>query len=156
MCLVDCTKIKTNEDVICYKVVKNINNVIFSSPFKSATIWEIGKQKEIKNTAISNLKKYSLYKQKVITNSYMHKIYGCAYHTFTTEEDAFDYIKKSRCENAFFRFSVLKCVIPKSSKYVYEGTFSITESIKYKSYASQKLKPIELIKHERRRQNHNI
>ena len=146
MYLVDCNKIEQKNDIICYKVVKNINDVTFSSPFKSATIWEIGKQKEIKNTSISNLKKYSCYKQKVITNSHMHRIRGCAYHTFTTEEDAFDYIKKSRCVNAFFHFSVLKCVIPKSSKYVYEGTFPITESINYKSYASQKLKPIEVIK----------
>ena len=145
MCLVDCNKIEKKDDIICYKVVKNLNDVTFSSPFKSATIWEIGKQKEIKNTSISNLKKYSLYKQKVITNSHMHKIYGCAYHTFTTEEEAFDYIMILKTIYAT-KFSVLKCVIPKSSKYVYKGTFQIAEDVKYKSYASQKLKPIEIMK----------
>lgn len=146
MCLVDCNKIEQKDDIICYKVVKNLNDVVFRSPFKTNTLWEIGKQKEIKNTSISNLKKYSFYKQKVIANSYMHKIYGCAYHTFSSEMEAKKYIEIAYIPESRKGLSILKCVIPKSSKYVYEGVFHGVNYESYKSYASQKLKPIEVIK----------
>ena len=135
MCLVKCHKLNINEDIICYKYVTvKLDGYLYQSPVRKNTFWQIGKQKEIKNLT----GEISEYKAKLLHNSYIDKINGCAYHTFENLEDAMTYASFGSPRH----YAILKCIIPKSSKYVFKG-----ENFEGKqSYASQKLKPIEIVK----------
>ena len=149
MCLRYCNKVVAEEDIICYKVVNVVpGGVCFKSPVKKS-FYFIGKKKEIKNVSLKS-KNLSIYKEKLLTNSRIRKIDSCAYHTFKTLDEARSFI------NCYYDTSIkriLKCKIPKNSKYIFEGTFNYGgktpfsengEPIK-NSYASQKLIPIEEI-----------
>ena len=64
-------------------------------------------------------------------------IEGGAYHSYQNIADI--PVEFLLC----FDFVVCKCIIPKSSKYIYSGYNNENENSK--GYASQKLKPVEIV-----------
>ena len=132
MCLTNIEKITPQEDIICYKLFVIDPKVCDSdmrSPFYSKS-WKIGKMETLKRNAATV---YSSY----YNGHKNHKIQGGAYHSYQNIADI---------PVEFLLFSeivVCKCIIPKSSKYVYSGCNNDNKSSK--GYASQKLKPVEIV-----------
>ena len=132
MCLTNIEKITPQEDIICYKLFKIDPTVCDSdmwSPFYSKS-WKIGKMETLKRNAATV---YSSY----YNGHKSHKIQGGAYHSYQNIADI---------PVEFLLFSeivVCKCIIPKSSKYVYSGCNNGDQNSK--GYASQKLKPVEIV-----------
>ena len=132
MCLTNIEKITPQEDIICYKLFVIDPKVCDSdmrSPFYSKS-WKIGKMETLKRNAATV---YSSY----YNGHKNHKIQGGAYHSYQNIADI---------PVEFLLFSeivVCKCIIPKSSKYVYSGYNNENKSSK--GYASQKLKPVEFV-----------
>ena len=110
MCLTNIEKITPQEDIICYKLFVIDPKVCDSdmrSPFYSKS-WKIGKMETLKRNAATV---YSSY----YNGHKNHKIQGGAYHSYQNIADI---------PVEFLLFSeivVCKCIIPKSSKYVYSG-----------------------------------
>ena len=129
MCLWHAVRIKSEEDIICYKLFykRDSNNILYSLYRRS--VYELN---HIKNTRAENPQIYCSEFLGVKT----YHIEGSALHSFANYEDA----KKYKKECKYHKAIIVKCIIPKNSKYIYEGVFSDV-----KSYASQKLKPIEII-----------
>lgn len=123
MCLNKAVRIKPEEDIVCYKLFykRDSDNTLYSlyrrSPYKL---------NNTKNTCAEN--------PKIYCSGFSYHIEGNALHSFANYEDAKKY--KSKYHKAI----IVKCIIPKNSKYIYEGVFSDV-----KSYASQKIKPIEIL-----------
>ena len=71
------------------------------------------------------------------------KINDGAYHTFKNYEDAL-----ASYNNGKGGQHIIECIIPKNSKYTYIGTCLLftNQTVCVESYASQKLKPIKIIK----------
>lgn len=129
MCLTNIEKITPQEDIICYKLLRVDPNECDSdmwSPYQSKS-WKIGRMESLKRNEptlySSGYKKYA--------------ILGGAYHSYQNITDIpVEFLSRSE-------FVVCKCIIPKSSKYVYSGYNN--ENKNSKGYASQKLKPVEFV-----------
>lgn len=132
MCLTDFEKITPQEDIICYKLFKISPTACYSdmwSPFYSKS-WKIGKMETLKRNAPTVYSSYYNGGKKQI-------IEGGAYHSYQNIADIpVEFLLYSD-------FVVCKCIIPKSSKYVYSGYNNENENSK--GYASQKLKPVEIV-----------
>lgn len=129
MCLTNIEKITPQEDIICYKLFRVDPNECDSdmwSPYQPKS-WKIGKMESLKRNEPTV---YSPGYKKYI-------ILGGAYHSYQNITDIpVEFLSRSE-------FVVCKCIIPKSSKYVYSGYNNENENSK--GYASQKLKPIEFV-----------
>ena len=114
MCLDKARKVNLKRNIRCYKVLEydSLRKKLYS-PFQYED-YDIGETKEI-NAICPDI--YS-----------SGDIHGNAYHTYKRKRDA---IRECR---DWGRFCVVKCIIPKDSKYVYKGV-----CCRDKSYASQKL-----------------
>lgn len=133
MCLTNIEKITPQEDIICYKLFKIDPTVCGSdmwSPFIKSKHWKIGKMETLKRNAPAVYSSYYNGCKKQI-------IQGGAYHSYQNIADI--PIEFLLCPG----FVVCKCIIPKSSKYVYSGCNN--DSKNSKGYASQKLKPVEFV-----------
>lgn len=129
MCLSEAKRIFPEKDITCYKVVYYYNDVgKMYSPFHSRKTWKLGQTSTLKQRTLPVIKAG-------------RTIEDGAYHTFEKKCDA---IRYSKCMYGG-HIRVVKCVIPKSSKYVYRG---IAQG--YQCLASQKLKPVEILKDERK------
>ena len=137
MCLTNIEKITPQEDIICYKLFVIDPKVCDSdmrSPFYSKS-WKIGKMETLKRNAATV---YSSY----YNGHKNHKIQGGAYHSYQNIADIpVEFL-------LFSEIAVCKCIIPKSSKYVYSGYNNENKSSK--GYASQKLKPVEFVHVDKR------
>ena len=137
MCLTNVEKITPQEDIICYKLFVIDPKVCDSdmrSPFYSKS-WKIGKMETLKRNAATV---YSSY----YNGHKNHKIQGGAYHSYQNIADIpVEFLLRSE-------IVVCKCIIPKSSKYIYSGCNNGDQNSK--GYASQKLKPVELVHIDKR------
>lgn len=135
MCLRNAKKIEPAGDITCYKVVvpfvnkKDGDRIDYSSPYQSRKKWVLGKMSTIGKRNHPEI--YRMEDDKTMV------IYRGAYHSFVNKLDAINFCKHYYATSLV----VLECIIPKDSKYVYEGEFT-TWTCTYKSYASHKLKPI--------------
>ena len=129
MCLSNIEKITPQEDIICYKLLMINPNECDSdmwSPYQLKS-WKIGRMESLKRN--EPILYSSGYKKYVIL--------GGAYHSYQNVTDIpAEFLSRSD-------FVVCKCIIPKSSKYVYSGYNNENENSK--GYASQKLKPVEFV-----------
>lgn len=129
MCLTNIEKITPQEDIICYKLLRVDPTECDSdmlSPYQSKS-WKIGRMESLKRNEPTVYS--SGYKKYIIR--------GGAYHSYKNIADIpVEFLLRSE-------FVVCKCIIPKSSKYVYSGYNN--ENKNSKGYASQKLKPIEFV-----------
>jgi len=150
MCLYNAKAVINHDDLICYKVLgggfhegtlQNIDTLNYPQVH-----YEIGKTKSIDYKRLkTGVLKYDLKNKETpyISNS--------AYHSFTNIDDAIDFAKK----NIWLKKYIVKCIIPKNSAYVFEGEITYynyweilhgdTHEYVYSGYASQKIKPIEII-----------
>ena len=137
MCLTNIEKITPQEDIICYKLFKINPTACYSdmwSPFHSKS-WKIEKMETLKRnkpTVYSSC--YNGCKKQIIE--------GGAYHSYQNIADIpVEFLLRPG-------IVVCKCIIPKSSKYVYSGYNNENKSSK--GYASQKLKPVEFVHVDKR------
>lgn len=133
MCLTNIEKITPQEDIVCYKVLvidpKVCNSDDMCSLYYSQS-WKIGRVETLKRnkpTVYSSY--YSGHKTNVIREG--------AYHSYKNITDI--PVEFLSCPDIV----VCKCIIPKSSKYIYSGYNNY--NINSKGYASEKLKPVEFV-----------
>ena len=132
MCLTNIEKITPQEDIICYKLFKINPTACYSdmwSPFHSKS-WKIEKMETLKRNKPTVYSSYYNGCKKQI-------IQGGAYHSYQNIADIpAEFLLRPE-------IVVCKCIIPKSSKYVYSGCNNDNKNSK--GYASQKLKPVEVV-----------
>ena len=134
MCLYNPKQITTDKDIVCYKILRKVNDDTYVSPYfpKKTKKWILNKTKKTKN--INIYYPHGLNNADYISN---------AFHSLKTIQDVLHYsddiLASALNSQDYF---VFKCVIPKSSV-IYEGLcigiFVTT------GYASNQIKPIELI-----------
>ena len=133
MCLTNIEKITPQEDIICYKLFKIDPTVCDSdmwSPFHSKS-WKIEKMETLKRN------KPTVYSSYYCNGCQKNMIQGGAYHSYQNIADIpVEFLLRPE-------IVVCKCIIPKSSKYIYSGYNN--ENKNSKGYASQKLKPVEIV-----------
>lgn len=131
MCLINAKKITTQEDIVCYKILRVNPNELDSdmwSPYFKHKIWKIGRTETLKRDE-PDIFYYGDYDEKKIS------VGSGAYHSYQNIHNMpVEFFLRSE-------YVVCKCIIPKSSKYIYKG-FVNGNGI---GYASQKLKPIEFV-----------
>ena len=135
MCLNKAVRIKPEKDIVCYKLFykRDSDNTLYSlykgSPYK------------LNNTKNTRKSKPNLYCFEFLGEK-TYDVFESALHSFANYEDT----KFFKEDAGIFKniksikSIIVKCIIPKSSEYIYEGTFRGV-----KAYASQKLKPIEIL-----------
>lgn len=131
MCLDNAIRINPENDIVCYKL-------FYKCPFaKDNNLYSVFQQSPYK---LNNTKSTRVKQPKVYCSEYggkkTYQIHQSALHSFANYGDTVDYKEKSVFKGA----CIVKCIIPKNSEYVYFGVFD-----NKKSYASQKLKPVEII-----------
>ena len=141
MCLYNPLQIHPENDIICYKVMylsktiyevaKNCeklkNELIFlASPFFSSHNWQLNHEYEIINEPTI----------EEIDNT----LNDNAFHSFKTLDGAKDLLEFLKLDEPKSDFAIVKCVIPKTAQYVYEGEFNGS-----KCYASTSLIVKEII-----------
>lgn len=128
MCLTCSKKINIVDDLTVYKVFYINDNNEICSPIYSNCKWNVN---ETKSTNVDE--------PDITPYDFGNEIEGNAIHSFKSINDATSYFKN--LERYFdSMFAVYECVIPKTSKFLYEGKFGTQVS-----YASEKLTPIKQI-----------
>ena len=147
MCLYEPKKLNQTEDIICYKVLfkggwcdnQPFNEDVLFSPFYFSP-YRIGNTKytRCQDNVVNG---HCYYEKKVVKCKCLYE----SLHSFKNEEDAKDYAKSLTAN--FPKVYVVKCIIPKTSKFLYDGFCVLrkNEEFKAESYASQKIKPIAII-----------
>ena len=129
MCLTNIEKITPQEDIVCYKVFK-VNRKELDSDLLSPCQdkkWKLGRTETLRR----------IEPIRYVNQLHQYTVNGGAYHSYQTLNDVYaNYFDNPR-------YVVCKCIIPKDSKYVYSGLNNCDEESK--GYASQKLKPIEIV-----------
>jgi len=159
MCLTKAKLIKTENDIVCYKVLK-IRSGKLLSPIIGRDFHQITYEYELNRT---ELQPYYIYPEYRIQSEkeYMGKkfkkssitIGNGAFHSFKYERSAFKYAKRLSYDSFYAtefpgdicQYIVVKCIIPKNSKYIYKGKISGEHMI---GYASSAITPIEIVKNE--------
>ncbi len=131
MCLHNAVRINTEKDIVCYKLFWKDSD----RPDKLYSIYRYSPYK-LNVTRSTRTKTPKIYYSQDKRGRKEYSINESAFHSFANYGE----VKKFQ-KNRYNGGSVIvKCIIPKDSAYIYEGTF---EGIK--SYASQKLKPMEIM-----------
>ena len=121
MCLNNKKRVTTDKDITCYKVFEVRDNGELRTPFRNSK-YELGKLRKLKREEVP----FPL-------SSY---IASGAFHSFMTRKGArvfaTGYKKRHVC--------IVKCKIPKESKYIYKGYFD-----GYGSYGSQQIFPVMIV-----------
>ena len=140
MCLFYPVEIARNKDIVCYKILKKINDDTYVSPFypDKAKKWVLNKTKKLKSRPIPGFT-YSFGNQDIIKI-----IEGNALHSCKTLLDAIHYSTVFLDSEDSSDYFIVKCVIPKSSV-IYEGVTYTKNDWECSSYASSQLKPVEII-----------
>ena len=163
MCLTKAKLIKTKNDIVCYKVLKLVSPSTpnkFYSPIIGRDFHQITYEYELNRT---ELQPYYIYPEYRIQSEkeYMGKkfkkgsitIGNGAFHSFKYEHTALKYAKRlsydsfyaSELYGKICQYVVVKCIIPKDSRYIYRGKISGEHM---RGYASSAITPIEIVKNE--------
>lgn len=129
MCLSKAKRIFPEEDIVCYKVLQKTQTypIRYFSPYYNTKEWTLGKVEALRKRTDACTVVGCFSSEKLI--------YGGAYHTYSS------LLAAQQFADRFSSLVVVKCIIPKSSKYVYKGTISDGKE----GFASQKLKPIKVV-----------
>lgn len=145
MCLRNPKLITPSEDIVCYKILgtyENDINDLINIDSKVQTHYKLNKTKSLNRNTEDII-------DSINDNTYIE---GGAYHSYFDLEDAIYFAKRSIWINLY----IVECIIPKNSKYIFEGTTGYmihNKSTKTKfqkdcnCYASQKIKPIKIVAH---------
>ena len=145
MCLYNPKQISLKKDLIAYKVITITNDNKLLSPYFNDFTWELNQMYSINTQTPDILQKHDL---KLIK--------GNAFHTFKNLKDAKEFRNHNNTINYFHNklnfgssqdikeYAVFKCIIPKSSNFVYEG-FNGLPPLDTPSFASEKLILLEKI-----------
>ena len=146
--------VRHDDDIPCYKVFI-VENGEFKSPYFDYTKWVVGHTRRIHDleSQITVLGEPcpEIVKETSSQGDVSYNIYGRAFHSYKTLEGAnyvYNYLLRnipnisSICPSKKPEsVAILECVIPKESKYTYEGTSDFV----YSTYASQQLKPLSVL-----------
>ena len=152
MCLCEAMPVyRDGNDIKVYKVVKvikpdywdnpnNFSKVFYESPYygdMQGSMWEIGRTNAIESPG-----------PEYETFDGMKRILGCAFHSFYHLEDAVHELEDwQRCSPK--EYTILECVIPANTEYVYFGWFYKNEPDEpVPAYASQSLIPVRALSKE--------
>ena len=145
MCLERCKTTSIRTDKECYKVLlKNPYDGELRSPLRSGMVWAIGETAKINADEpdfIANCSGLNQFGEVSI------EINGNAFHTLRRKRDAINYAKllASHRPGTKFEIVVVKCTIPKDTKYIYEGKVQYRFFQYYDGYASQSLRVDEIV-----------
>ena len=149
MCLENIQKIKTEEDIIVYKLLerRHVGYGELVSPFYYFP-WEIGKVYEMGSD------EPDFFYEKIDEGYFPIEVHGHSFHTFKNLEDAQKQLKIHRDRWTGLTY-VAKCRIPKNSRFIFEGlypgaqtfadAYSHTKQKRYEGYASEKLEILEIL-----------
>ena len=139
MCLYNPKQVTLDKDLVCYKVVHyDVETGKYISPFTHPGTYTIGRTRSLNGNKLPKIEPHGLFKIPAIT--------GGALHTLLEPADAVRLAKSLLWQN----LHVIECVIPKDSKFVYEGYIPMYKSKELShatSYASQKVKPVRVVFH---------
>lgn len=151
MCLDRIKKVNQKKDIICYKVFHSVANdyggfsmlsIIRDYPYEMGTVHST-------NTDFPEIKYNLEIKYKYSPSNKKPYIRGDSFHSFKTLYGAKKFAKFFASRNDIMpekskAILVVKCVIPSDSNFTYKGRF-IESDFNLRSYASEKLKPIEIV-----------
>lgn len=147
MCLENIQKIKTEEDIIVYKLLERNGYGCLVSPFYYFP-WEIGKVYEI------GVNEPDYLYHKTDEGYFPIEVHGHSFHTFKNLEDAQKQLKIHRDRWTELTY-IAKCRIPKNSRFIYEGLYpgaqtrreyaNCAKQVRYEGYASEKLEILEIL-----------
>ena len=141
MCLFGIKKLNKKKDITCYKVLYAVPNN--SGGFSMLSLvkdypYEMGVVHST-NTDSPQIREYC-------------NITGDSFHSFKTLYGAKKFVKFFLKHKPFtlpinsIAIIIVKCVIPSDSNFVYKGIYLETD-FSLRSYASEKLKPVEIVKY---------
>lgn len=141
MCLFGIKKLNKKKDITCYKVLYAVPNS--SGGFSMLSLikdypYEMGVVHST-NTDSPQIREYC-------------NITGDSFHSFKTLYGAKKFVKFFLKHKPFtlpinsIAIIIVKCVIPSDSNFVYKGIYLETD-FSLRSYASEKLKPVEIVKY---------
>lgn len=140
MCLTKPNKIKTEKDIVCYKVLrKSLLNKQYYSPLQDFSYY-IG------------VTSFATYTDKLFIKNSSVCIEAGAFHTFKNFISAkkfaenlkiFHRISFDNDGYVVYDYVIAKCIIPKNCEYIYEGYVNNDEHTP--GYASSEIKPIEIL-----------
>ena len=141
MCLFGIKKLNKKKDITCYKVLQAVPNS--SGGFSMLSLvkdypYEMGVVHST-NTDSPQIREYC-------------NITGDSFHSFKTLYGAKKFVKFFLKHKPFtlpinsIAIIIVKCVIPSDSNFVYKGIYLETD-FSLRSYASEKLKPVEIVKY---------
>lgn len=133
MCLMNARLLSQKDDIKCYKLVKINEDGVMTSPFRTTKTWKVGRTYQIRNDVPPDT--WDDHQEAYVVN-------GKAYHTYKNYAHARENASLLPC----FKWAIIECIIPKTSKYTYIGGSSV--DLKGKPiyhYASQKLKTVTVI-----------
>ena len=146
MCLYKIKKLNQKKDITCYKVLYAVSNgsggfsilsIIKDYPYEMGVVHST-------NTDSPQI--------EYIDSTYEPYITGNSFHSFKTLYGAKKMVKFFLKQKPLtlpinsIAIIVVKCAIPSDSNFVYEGRF-IESNFNLRSYASEKLKPVEIVKY---------
>lgn len=137
MCLYSAKKVTPEEDILVYKVLRirkrsvNLLNIKeYCSPYHWDTVWYLRERKDIDASEPELVRQVSMFEGEYF------RIQGNAFHSFKNKEKAMEeagYLELMLDEPEGV-YVVGEFIIPKDSRYVYEGSYSGSVS-----YASSSL-----------------
>lgn len=141
MCLFGIKKLNKKKDITCYKVFYCVSNgyggfsilsIVRDYPYEMGVVRST-------NTDSPQIREYC-------------NITGDSFHSFKTLYGAKKFVKFFLKHKPFtlpinsIAIIIVKCVIPSDSNFVYKGIYLETD-FSLRSYASEKLKPVEIVKY---------
>lgn len=146
MCLYKIKKLNKKKDITCYKVLYCVSNgsggfsifsIVIDYPYEMGVVHST-------NTDSPQI--------NYIDSTYEPYIRGNSFHSFKTLYGAKKMVKFFLKHKPFtlptnsIAIIIVKCVIPSDSNFTYKGKYLETDS-NLRSYASEKLKPVEIVKY---------
>lgn len=146
MCLYKIKKLNKKKDITCYKVLYGVSNgsggfsilsIVRDYPYEMSVVHST-------NTDFPQI--------DYIDSTYEPYITGDSFHSFKTLYGAKKFVKFFLKHKPFtlpinsIAIIIVKCVIPSDSNFVYKGIYLETD-FSLRSYASEKLEPIEIVKY---------
>lgn len=146
MCLYKIKKLNKKKDIACYKVLYAVPNG--SGGFSILSIvrdypYEMG---------VVHSTNVDFPQIHYIDSTYESYIRGNSFHSFKTLYGAKKMVKFFLKQKPFtlpmnsIAIIIVKCVIPSDSNFIYKGRF-LEKDFNLRSYASEKLKPVEIVKY---------
>lgn len=145
MCLYRIKKLNKKKDITCYKVLYAVPNG--SGGFSILSIRDYPYEMGVVHSTNTDSPQIDY-----IDSTYEPYIRGNSFHSFKTLYGAKKMVKFFLKQKPFtlpinsIAIIIVKCVIPSDSNFIYKGRFIETD-FNLRSYASEKLKPIEIVKY---------